>query len=150
MYKLALACLLSVALVPPALAQPKEAPKKEAAKPEPAKKVAIPSNTFFRGQQANQYLARERLLGAKVIGKDGQSIGAIDDLIVGSGNQLEGVIVGVGGFLGVGEKKIGVRMSALKITTADGKTTVSLPAATKEMLAALDAYQRAGAAPAKK
>ncbi len=140
MHKLALALLVSAALALPALAQKKEEPKKEAAK------VTIPKDTFFKGQTASQSLAGQLLLGAKVIGKDGQSIGAIDDLIL-KGNQIEGVIVGVGGFLGVGEKKIGVQMRALKITTADGKSTVALPGATKEMLAAVPAYQYAGAAP---
>ena len=61
----------------PALAQKKEEPKKEAAK------VAIPTNTFFKGQTASQYLAKERLLGAKVVNKDGQTVGTVDDLIVG-------------------------------------------------------------------
>ena len=104
---------------------------------------------IFKGQTASQSLAGQQLIGTKVIGKDGVSIGAIDDLIL-RGNQVEGVIVGVGGFLGVGEKKIGVQMRALKISTTDGKTTVSLPGATKEMLAAVPAYQFAGPSPSKK
>ena len=74
--------------------------------------------------------------------------GIIDDLIVGQGGQIEGVVMGVGGVLGVGAKQIGVRLSALKISTADGKITITLPDATKEMLGAIGAYQRA--TPAKK
>jgi sporulation protein YlmC with PRC-barrel domain len=138
MHKLALAAalLLSGALVLPALAQKKEEPKKEAAK------VAIPRDTFFKGQTASQYLARERLLGAKVVGKDGQALGTIDDLILNQGGQVEGVIMSSGGVLGVGAKQIGVQFRALKISTADGKVTVSLPLATREMLDAVGAYQR--------
>jgi len=139
MSRIALALLLSSAIIFPALAQKKE----------PEGKVVIPTNTFFKGQQSNQYLARERLIGAKVVNKDNQTVGTIDDLILGTGNQVEGVILGVGGFLGVGQKQVGVRLGALKITTADGKTTVSLPGATKEMLGAVGAYQRAST-PAKK
>src|SRR5450631_1103098 len=71
MHKLALALLLSAALAAPALAQSKEEPKKEAAK------VAIPTNTFFKGQTASQYLAGEQLIGVKVTNKDGQTIGTI-------------------------------------------------------------------------
>jgi len=99
MHKFALALLVSAALAAPTLAQPKEEPKKGAAK------VAIPTNTFFKGQTASQYLAGEQLIGVKVLSKDGQTIGTISDLIVGSGDKIEGVILGVGGFLGVGEKK---------------------------------------------
>ena len=136
MHKFALALLLSGALALPALAQKKEEPK------DAAKAAAIPTNTFFKGQTASQYLAEERLLGAKVINKDGQMVGTIDDLIISQGGQIEGVILGVGGLLGVGQKQVGVRLSALKITTADGKITISLPSATKEMLGAVGAYQR--------
>jgi|EndMetStandDraft_5_1072996.scaffolds.fasta_scaffold05892_2 hypothetical protein len=134
--------LVAVAwLALPALAQKKE---------EPEKKIAIPANTFIKSQLSNQYLARQRLIGAKVVNKDGVSVGDIEDLIVGDGGRIEGVIMGVGGVLGVGRKTVAVRFGALKVTTADGKTTVSLPAATKEMLGAVEAYQPAGAGAAKK
>lgn len=138
MHKLGLALVISAALTVPALAQKKEEPKKEAAK------VAIPTNTFFKGQTASQYLAGEQLIGGKVTDKDGQTIGTISDLIIGSGDKIEGVILGVGGFLGVGKKEIGVRLGALKIGRSEGKITISFPAATKEMLAAVGAYERAG------
>ena len=107
-----------------------------------------PKNVFFKGQTASQYLAKDRLLGAKVVNKSGEAVGTIDDLIVNQGGQIEGVVMGVGGVLGVGAKQIGVRLSALKISTADGKFTITLPDATKEMLGAVGAYQRA--TPAKK
>jgi sporulation protein YlmC with PRC-barrel domain len=130
MSRIALALFLAAVLAAPAVAQKKDESR-------------IPSNTFFKGQQSNQFLARERFLGAKVVNKDGQTVGSIDDLIIGSSGQIEGIILGVGGFLGVGEKKIGVRMGALKVTSSDGKTTIAFPSATKEMLGAVEAYQRA-------
>jgi len=138
MHRLALALLVSAALALPALAQKKEEPKTDT-----AKKVEIPKNVFFKGQTANQYLAKDRLLGAKVVNKSGETVGTVDDLIVGQGGQIEGIVMGVGGVLGVGSKQIGVRLGALKISTADGKTTVTLPDANKEMLGAVGAYQRA-------
>jgi hypothetical protein len=146
MYRFALALLLSAALAAPVLAQKKEEPKKDAAK------VTIPTNTFFKGQAAGQYLAGEQLIGVKVLDKDGQTIGTISDLIVGSGDKIEGVILGVGGFLGVNEKKLGVRLGALRISKADGKIAITFPAASKEILSAVEAYQRPGGAtqPAKK
>jgi hypothetical protein len=142
MIRFALMLLLSATLALPALAQKKEEPKEAA-------KTAIPPNTFFKGQTASQQLAGEQLMGSKVTNKDGQTIGTIADLIV-AGDRIEGVLLGVGGFLGVGEKKIGVRLGALKITRSGDKIAVSLPNATKEMLAAVPAYERAGAAPGKK
>lgn len=52
--------------------------------------------------------------------------------------------------LGVGAKAIGVRLGALKVSTTDGKVTVTFPAATKEMLGAVEAYQRRGGTPPKR
>jgi hypothetical protein len=134
------ALLLTAALVLPVPAQTQDPPKPETAK------AAIPPNTFFKGQTSSQYLAAEQLIGAKVTNKDGQTIGTISDLIVGSGDKIDGVILSVGGVLGVGDKKIGVRLGALKLLRADGKLAASLPGVSKEMLGAVPAYEKAGAA----
>lgn len=126
---------------PPPAATP--TPPPAATAPAAAPKVAIPKNVFVIGQLPNQYLAKDRLIGAKVQNKDGQIIGDIEDLIVGPGNQIVGVVMGTGGFLGAGEKRIGVQLGALQITQKDGKQIVVLPAATKDVIAALPAYKRA-------
>jgi hypothetical protein len=141
---MSLAAAIAVAATMPAFAQ---APKP--ATPAPAATAAaaakIPTGVFYKGQGPTQYLAKTRLIGAKVLNKDGVIIGDIEDLIIGSDNKLDGVVMGVGGFLGAGEKKIGVRYDALKIERKDGKQTVSLPQATKEVLAALAPYENAEA-----
>ena len=99
---------------------------------------------FLNGQLPGQDLAKDRLIGAKVQNKDGQIIGDIEDLLINRFNgQVQGVIMGTGGFLGVGEKRIGVALNALQFTQKDGKTVVSLPSASKEVLIALPAFQRA-------
>lgn len=125
----------------PALAQQKAPAAPAAAAAKPA--VVIPFNVFVKGQVPGQYLSKDRLIGAKVQNKDGAIIGDIEDLIVGPGNQIQGVVMGTGGFLGAGEKKIGVRLGALQFATKDGKTVISLPQATKEVLGALEPFQRA-------
>ena len=129
---------VALALSLPAIAQkaPEKAPEKVAA---PA--VAVPKGTFYRGLGPTQYLAKARLIGQNVVDKTGAKIGDIDDVILGTkDDKIDGVIMGVGGFLGVGEKKIGVRIGALKFETKDGKTVISMPVATKEMLAAVESY----------
>jgi sporulation protein YlmC with PRC-barrel domain len=137
---IAIAAAAALALTVPALAQ---APK--GATPAPAgnaaSQVKIPNGVFYKGQGGGQYLARTRLIGAKVTNKDGIIIGDIEDIIFGADNRIDGVVMGIGGFLGAGEKKIGVRYEALKIDRKDGKQTISLPMVTKEMLAALQPYQ---------
>ena len=134
---LGLAAAVALAFTGPAFAQ-KAA---EAAKPAEKAKVAIPAKTFYKGLGPTQYHAKSKLIGQNVLTKDGQKIGDIEDIVLGKDNTIDGVIIGAGGFLGVGEKKIGVRYIALKFDTKDGKTTISLPSATKEIIGALDAYE---------
>lgn len=103
----------------------------------------IPSGIFYEAQQPDQYLAADLLLKAKVRGADGEIFGDVEDLILNEYNQVEGVIIGVGGFLGLGEKRIGVRYSALQFKEDGGNTIVTLPEATKELIKAVPAYKRA-------
>lgn len=136
-----LAALATIAMVGTAFAQTTPAPSAPAAPAASAAKATIPAGVFYKGQAGNQYLAKTRLIGAKVVNKDGVIIGDIEDLILSTdGNEIQGVIMGVGGFLGAGEKKVGVRYNALQITRKDGKQVVALPQATKEVLAALEPY----------
>ena len=103
----------------------------------------IPQGIFFTDQQPNQYLAADLLLTASVHGADGKIFGDVEDLIMNEYNQVEGVIIGVGGFLGLGEKRIGVRYSALQFKDEGGRTVVSLPQATKDVIKAIKPYKRA-------
>jgi len=104
--------------------------------------VAIPANIFLTTQSAGQYLAKDLLLGGKVYNADGKIIGDIEDLILNSNNQIEGVVMGTGGFAGIGEKPVAVALSALQIKNEDGKITISLPQATKEVLDGLEPFKR--------
>lgn len=102
----------------------------------------IPQDVFLTTQGEGQYLAKDLLLGAKVHNAEGQIVGDVEDLILNADNQVQGVILGVGGFAGFGEKRIGVALPALKIKNESGVVIVSLPQATKETLAALPAFER--------
>ena len=138
MNKLILAALAAatLTLTGPAVAQTKP----EAAKTE-AKKVDIPAD-YWKKQKPTQFLIKDRLIGQPVKNKEGKIIGDIEDVIVGDENKVVGVIMGVGGFLGAGEKKVAVRYRALEFSSVDGKKVISLPSATKEVLGALTAYER--------
>lgn len=104
---------------------------------------ALADDTFFAEQKPTEYLAKDRLLGANVHDKDGKIIGDVEDFVVDSDNKIIGVIIGVGGLLGVGEKKIAVSLPSLGIEAAGGKINVTMPAATNESLTAAPAYKRA-------
>jgi hypothetical protein len=133
---------LSLALVTAAAiaaAMPAYAQQTPPAAPGATTSVAIPRGVFFRGQVDGQILSSDNLIGAKIHGTDDKIIADIEELILSSDLRVEGVIIGTGGFLGTGEKRIGLRFSALRFGP-EGKVTV--PELTKEVIAALPAYER--------
>jgi sporulation protein YlmC with PRC-barrel domain len=55
-----------------------------------------------------------------------QKLGEIMDLLVNQSGQIEAAIVGVGGFLGAGEKDVAVSFNAIKPTKKNDKTYLTL------------------------
>ncbi len=55
-----------------------------------------------------------------------QKIGEIEDLLLNQSGQIEAAMVGVGGFLGAGEKDVAVTFNAIKPTKKDDKTYLTL------------------------
>ena len=101
------------------------------------------ADQFITAQSPTQYLAKDRLIGAKVKNSTGEIVGDIEDLLIDSDDHVSGVIMGVGGFLGIGEKKVAVKTSALQLEVTDGKMNVLLSGATKESLKSAPAFERA-------
>jgi len=55
-----------------------------------------------------------------------QKIGEIEDLLVDQSGQVEAAMVGVGGFLGAGEKDVAVSFNAIKPTKKNDKAYLTL------------------------
>jgi sporulation protein YlmC with PRC-barrel domain len=53
-------------------------------------------------------------------------IGKIDDVLLSDGGQVNALIVGVGGFLGAGEKDVAVPFTAIRQVTKDNKTYLTM------------------------
>ena len=69
-------------------------------------------------------------------------IGEIDNLVIGGNGQIEQAVVGVGGFLGIGEKNVAVNFADLKPMVRDGKIWFVLNK-TKDELKAAPAFDTA-------
>jgi hypothetical protein len=78
--------------------------------------------SFVQQQSSNQWRST-KLVGSKVRGPDNQNIGEIEDLIVDQNSNIQAVVIGVGGFLGIGEKHVAIPFKNLTITSSnDGKS----------------------------
>lgn len=78
-----------------------------------------------------------RLIGFPVYSSDAadaERIGEINDLVVNESGDVAAVIIGVGGFLGVGEKNVAVEYGALQWTTAADNTERLILPTTKDAL----------------
>jgi sporulation protein YlmC with PRC-barrel domain len=77
---------------------------------------------FMTQIQSSQMMASS-LIGTTVMGANNESIGDINDVIVDRSGQAMAVVIGVGGFLGIGEKDVAVPFSALEFNA--GPATAS-------------------------
>jgi sporulation protein YlmC with PRC-barrel domain len=114
-----LAGLAAAALMgPPALAQTSTTPAPGAPMPStgPANSdasMSTASGKFIEARQPEQFRASD-FIGERVYGANDESIGEINDVLMDAKGQVAGVIIGVGGFLGIGEKDVALPMSALQ------------------------------------
>ena len=83
--------------------------------------------------------AKKQILGKDVYNEAGEKVGDINDLIVAPSRAFAYAIVGVGGFLGMGEHNVAVPVSKLKQQM--GKIVLS--GATKEALKAAPKFEYA-------
>ncbi|HEX4409978.1 MAG TPA: PRC-barrel domain-containing protein [Xanthobacteraceae bacterium] len=64
------------------------------------------------------------------------SIGKIDDVLVSDNGQISALVIGVGGFLGAGEKDVAVPFNSVKWTTKDKKNYLTLNATKDDLKSA--------------
>ncbi len=99
---------------------------------------AQPATAFVTTQAPEEWRANN-YLGRQVVNASGEKIGDVNDLIFDKTGKISTVIVGIGGFLGMGEKNVGLGYEALTYTEKDGQRVIMVPLA-KEALMSAPAY----------
>jgi len=84
---------------------------------------ATKPGSFVQQQQATEWRT-SKLVGTDVYGTDNNKIGDISDVLIGSSGGVQAVVVGVGGFLGVGEKNVAIPFDALNISRKANSTSI--------------------------
>jgi hypothetical protein len=85
---------------------------------------AAAGGKFITEQQGTQWRA-SKLIGLDVYGADNQKIGDVNDVLVDRQGNADAVVVGVGGFLGIGEKNVALPFSAFEWQMDDTRRTAS-------------------------
>jgi len=87
--------------------------------------------------QVDTDLLATKIIGAPVYDSkatDANKLGDINDLVLDQNGQVAAVVLGVGGFLGLGEKNVAVDYTALQFVIADDNTERYVLQTTKEEL----------------
>lgn len=75
------------------------------------------------------------LLGQPVLNDNDENIGNINDLILDAENGIQAAVIGVGGFLGIGEKDVAIEWSELDTAGLDTGEGLRAAGLTQEQLA---------------
>jgi hypothetical protein len=135
--------------MPPAAEAPSEptSPPSAAEAPQPIEPVAPKSaeadsgTQFLSKQETSDYLA-SNLIGESVYNAQDEVIGDINDLVSDESGKFVAVLIGAGGFLGMGEKDVALRFEDLKFTRDEDNDIKVVSNISEEMLASAPDYER--------
>jgi sporulation protein YlmC with PRC-barrel domain len=92
----------------------------------PSEQAGNAAKMFIEQQRPGEVLASS-LIGSTVEDPSGETLGDINDVVLNDEDIVDGVVIGVGGFLGIGEKNVAVSFDAIERSTdADGNIVLTL------------------------
>jgi len=122
----------------------------DATQPAPAQPPAAnPATPAAPMTKAEGHLATN-LIGENVYngsGDDANKIGDVNDLVIGPDGKVASIVIGVGGFLGIGEKNVALNYGDIDWAERDGDRWIVV-SATKEQLESMPAFDRNAFGPA--
>src|SRR5689334_19762833 len=120
--KLLIGGLLASVMIIPALAQ--------STSPAPATKPAPAATTSTAPQAHSDVWRASKLIGVNVYNDNNEKLGDITEILIDKSGKVEGIVIGVGGFLGMGQHDIKVEMSKLKFVDEPVRTSSTSNTAT--------------------
>lgn len=123
----------STAIAPLAYAQDATSPAPASpTMPAPAENSTVPSDSNaavtggYLTQQSSTQISANDFIGQSVHTAGDEAIGDINDLIIEEKGGIVAAVIGVGGFLGVGEKDVAVPMDKITVTHDTARNEVRL------------------------
>lgn len=81
-----------------------------------------------------------KLIGADVKGASNEKIGDVTEVLVSTDGKINAIIVSVGGFLGMGDRRVALPWEQLRFSS-EGSDLVVMASATKEQLKEMPEYR---------
>ena len=92
--------------------------------PPPAPAPAAPATKTTPVQVSGQWRA-SKLIGLNVYNNNNEKIGDINEILVTSDGKISGVVIGAGGFLGMGEHDVLVKLDQIKFVNEPVRTSAT-------------------------
>ena len=124
----------AIALTALPLAWAQQQPQKDqpAAAPPAATTPAEKMQPQWYTRQGGEMRA-SKLIGADVRNTANEDVGEVNEVILDKDGRVAAVVLGVGGFLGMGERDVAVQFKSLRFAEKDGTPTITIDA-TKDAL----------------
>jgi hypothetical protein len=101
----------------PAPSTPK-APPVQKTEPMPPAASAQGTRQFVTMQATDQWLAT-KFKGTDVMGSNNEKIGDVTDILIDRNGRVMAYVIGVGGFLGIGQKDVALAPAAFQVDSSD-------------------------------
>jgi sporulation protein YlmC with PRC-barrel domain len=95
-------------------------------------------NSAFKTEQAAEEWRAVNYIGQPIVNSTGEKIGDINDVLFDRAGKITTVVIGVGGFLGLGEKHVALPFEAITYGEKDGLRQIMVPLTKENLLAAPD------------
>lgn len=108
----------------------------------PEQQAEVPSDDpqFLSRQDRSDWLASE-LLGKAIVNADNETIGDIDNFVTDEEGKIIAAVIGVGGFLGLGEKEVAVRFEDLELSRDENNEVKVMANFNEEILASAPDFE---------
>jgi hypothetical protein len=126
---------------PPAASQDLDADYATKVQSSPTTQGVVPKAGAITGQTGSQWLA-SKFRGTQVIGPDDSKLGSVDDIMFDRSGAVTGIVIGAGGFLGIGSKQVAFPLAEFEIVQgANGAADQLKLPLSKEQLAAAPEFK---------
>ena len=124
---------------PPALGEAEPPPASSEA-PKSAEASPSSGGAFLAKQDSSDWLVGN-LIGKSVVNADNESIGDVNDLVTDQNGKIIAIVVGAGGFLGIGEKDVAIRFEDVKLAHDENNDVKVIADLNKETLASAPDFE---------
>jgi hypothetical protein len=102
---------------------------------------SLEQNAQFLNEQKPDDVLASTIIGQPAVNGQDEGIGEVNDLVTDRSGKILAALIGVGGFLGIGEKDVAVRFEDLKLARDENNNVKVVLNLSKETLAAAPDYK---------